>query len=777
MKVNLKDKKCLVVDCGIFLEMAIRLAKDFGTVYYWTPWISGFPSKKSVMCGVGMEGIIRVNDWEQMEDDIDIFVFPDVYFAATQERLRKKGKFVFGSGGDDLELDRWAAKEFIKGLGLDVQPVKRIFGLSNLREHLKKVDNKWIKISKYRRDAETWHHDKYRLSEPVLDKWEKDLGPLKEDYEFIVEDSIDGEDVVECGSDPISVDGQFPENVIQGYEQKDMGYIAKVVKYSEMSPLITDFNKKIAPYLKEIKYRMFFSTEIRVGKDKKPYMIDFCNRCFSEDTEILTNSGWKLFKDLEGHELVATLNPDSKYIEYQRPTAYQKHQFDGELINITNKSKVVDLLVTEDHAMFAYDRHKRSLKRYEVKNMTDKLFIPRTGIWTGIEQDFFELPPYNKKWNFAGRTGKFICEREKDCPSVKIKMESWLKFLALYLSDGSLHSKHSVNIAQFDKMDEFEKILKELPFKYHRNNRGFLINNIQLSTHLKQFGLCDTKYIPDYIKTLTPRLINIFIDTYTIADGMKHKGQRLIFTASKRMADDFQELFFKVGSVGSILVNDVRGTKMRVGNGKEYTRKHISYKIAERDEFKDFYLEGWNNKRHPQYLKKVPYSGMVYDITVPNHIIYVRRHNKAIWSGNCGSPPNELYQNMLGNLGEVVWWASQGILIQPEYTAKFGLEVLIHSDWASQNWQAIYFPEEIREHVKLRNACKINGIYYIIPQDDEIPEIGAVVTTGNSIEECQTKMEELCKQIEGYRIDAKVGSIEEMLETAKKGEKLGIKFF
>jgi len=115
--------------------------------------------------------------------------------------------------------------------------------------------------------------------------------------------------------------------------------------------------------------------------------------------------------------------------------------------------------------------------------------------------------------------------------------------------------------------------------------------------------------------------------------------------------------------------------------------------------------------------------------------------------------------------------------VEPEYTAKFGLEVLIHSDWASQNWQALYFPEEIREYVKLRNACKMNGTYWIIPQEDEIPEIGAVVATGDSIEDCQAKMEGYCKQIEGYRIDLKVGSIEEMMETAKKGEKLGIKFF
>jgi SpoVK/Ycf46/Vps4 family AAA+-type ATPase len=30
------------------------------------------------------------------------------------------------------------------------------------------------------------------------------------------------------------------------------------------------------------------------------------------------------------------------------------------------------------------------------------------------------------------------------------------------------------------------------------------------------------------------------------------------------------------------------------------------------------------------------YSGTVWDVTVPNHILYVRRNGKPVWSGNCG---------------------------------------------------------------------------------------------------------------------------------------------
>ncbi len=32
----------------------------------------------------------------------------------------------------------------------------------------------------------------------------------------------------------------------------------------------------------------------------------------------------------------------------------------------------------------------------------------------------------------------------------------------------------------------------------------------------------------------------------------------------------------------------------------------------------------------------MPYDGLVYCLTVPNHIVFTRRNGKAVWSGNCG---------------------------------------------------------------------------------------------------------------------------------------------
>ncbi len=224
MNDKLSDKTVLVFDNGLFVEMALRLSKDFKYVYYFTNWKNSFPSKKSVMVGEGFDEIERVNDWMELIGDIDLFIFPDCYYGAEQTYLRSIGKNVFGAGhGDELELWRDEAKKHFKSLGLPVSPYKVIVGLDKLREYLKKNDNQYVKISCYRGDFESWHHEEYKLSTPMLDKMEKSLGVMKDDYEFVVEAAIDGEDVVEIGSDVICIDGQYPDNILFGAEIKDLG--------------------------------------------------------------------------------------------------------------------------------------------------------------------------------------------------------------------------------------------------------------------------------------------------------------------------------------------------------------------------------------------------------------------------------------------------------------------------------------------------------------------------------------------------------------------------
>jgi hypothetical protein len=270
-----KDITAMVVDNGgSYLSFAPRLAKEYKTVYYSNPyWQDPYPLLKKTQIGVGIEGIQVVDNVWDVYDEIDLWIFLDTYSGPFIEWLKAQGEKVWGSGaGEELELERDLLKEQEQELGLAVQPWKAIQGMENLRVYLQENEDVYVKISKWRGTVETFHSINYKLIKPELDEMEHNLGPLSGQITFIVEDPIPA--IMEAGWDGYIVDDKYPDSGLQGCEVKDKAYAGKFGKYTDLSPLITDFNEKMKPTFKFYNYRGFFSTEIRITEDKIPYMID-----------------------------------------------------------------------------------------------------------------------------------------------------------------------------------------------------------------------------------------------------------------------------------------------------------------------------------------------------------------------------------------------------------------------------------------------------------------------------------------------------------------------
>ena len=285
--MNYKTKSICLIDNGIFCETAVKLSEFFGRVYYYSPWEETFVKSNNMLPGYGIPGVERINEPLKIIDDVDLWVFPDLYHAGLQFHLQELGKRVWGSrDGQELELLRDDSKKYLKKLGLPVGKYEVITGLDKLRAYLKEHDNKFVKVSVTRGDFETFNAKNYNFIEVKLDELEHNLGAKKHVAEFIVEDTIEG---IEIGYDGYSVDGQFPESSIVGLEVKDKGYVGHVREYSDMPKEITVFTDTISDTLKNYKYRNFMSTENRVAKDKTSYMTDFCARQGSPPSELYIN--------------------------------------------------------------------------------------------------------------------------------------------------------------------------------------------------------------------------------------------------------------------------------------------------------------------------------------------------------------------------------------------------------------------------------------------------------------------------------------------------------
>jgi predicted RNase H-like HicB family nuclease len=280
------DVTCLVVDNGLFCELAIKLAKTFKKVYYYVPWENAFPRLNLARIGHGIEELELVDSiYGPHFDEIDLFCFPDIYFGWEQEHLVKMGKTVWGSRtGECLELEREGMKQILRELDLPVGKFWHVTGMANLRDFLRDHPNVYVKTDKYRGTFETFHSINYDLVEPKLDEVEWSLGRFKDIIEFTVEEAL--ENRVEFGVDAWTIDGELPGKLISGIEIKDCGFASVFKNYADLPEPLTRFNDRMKPVFEAYGYRGFFSTEIRIGKDHEPYMIDFCARAPSPPNEL-----------------------------------------------------------------------------------------------------------------------------------------------------------------------------------------------------------------------------------------------------------------------------------------------------------------------------------------------------------------------------------------------------------------------------------------------------------------------------------------------------------
>jgi len=358
------------------------------------------------------------------------------------------------------------------------------------------------------------------------------------------------------------------------------------------------------------------------GYDQKQQVLYGQNSwgCYDDRTEILTGSGWKLFKELIIGDEVATLNPATSFLEYQKAAEGFVYDFDGELYHY--KSRDVDLLVTPNHRLYIKPRAKNDKEEKA---------------WMLIEADKIRSPRFKMKKN-ALWDGMEI--KQKLVGHHLIDMDLWLEFLGYFVSEGSTNhcitkrkthkekgrvKKYNTCISQNNKDEKIDGCLNKLPWNFKYSYHEWKTNNKDLFFELRPLGKAHEKHLPKYVKRLCSRQLEILFRAMMLGDG---SGEPLhkwtYFTSSKALSDDVQEILLKIGWAGDISYTDRRGRN----NGTGGITRHIEYRIG----VKTAELE--QRKGGGFKPERVRYVGKVYCVGVPNHILFVRRNGRAVWSGN-----------------------------------------------------------------------------------------------------------------------------------------------
>lgn len=312
---DISELTVLVVDSGTFAPLADAIGRKAKRCIYYTPWEQEYVCLERCCVGDGFDTFERVDDFMEPKvlKEIGLAVFPDINFGGLQKHLKELGIPVWGHmGADELELYRTRFLKVVKDHGLPVVNSVTLRGLTALSEHLKTVEDKWVKMNRYRANGETWHHRDWQHSQRELERQAHEFGPLKEKIIYVVQDSITGDDsnpVLEVGYDGWCVDGQFPSSAFQGYELKNKLYLGSKLDYDKLPEPVLFVNEKIAPVLKRYGYRNFFATEIRV-KDDVAYYIDPTNRMAGQTMEHLLETCTNLPEIINAGANVELLEPD-----------------------------------------------------------------------------------------------------------------------------------------------------------------------------------------------------------------------------------------------------------------------------------------------------------------------------------------------------------------------------------------------------------------------------------------------------------------------------------
>ncbi len=184
-------------------------------------------------------------------------------------------------------------------------------------------------------------------------------------------------------------------------------------------------------------------------------------------------------------------------------------------------------------------------------------------------------------------------------------------------------------------------------------------------------------------------------------------------------------------------------------------------------------LRRWNETMAP-HLSRYGYRGFL-----SNEIRIGEDHEPYMIDACCraGSPPSELYQEFYENISEIIWQGSDGILVEPRPIAKFGVQVVLKSSWANGHWQSVEWPSEYDRNVKLFNCVIVDGRRYVVPLDEEMPEIGAVLGWGDTLDASVEMARTVGESIKGHGIKFTMGPIERAQEEMEKLAEIGVSPF
>lgn len=349
--------------------------------------------------------------------------------------------------------------------------------------------------------------------------------------------------------------------------------------------------------------------------------------CYSEDTLVLTENGWRYHHEVEHNERIMIYDPVLDEIRLERPLSFSEYPYVGDMIHF--KNSLADLLVTPEHSIiFKTSGRDFERKPWHVRAAQEllkkRVLLPAKAEWTYREEiDEVEIPIFERKNGFRSPS---------TLQAVKIPMDRWLELTGYYLSEGGMDSKnhYAFTLTQSHKnadgnVIKIRSLLAKLSPAFHvyeyEDKEKIVRWNVSGQQHcnfiVSEFGEDHlNKRIPAKYKNLSRRQLRILFDALFLGDGVYINGRpRVYCTTSKQLAYDVSELATKLGYSANI---------RRIVDARQNRSPRFGVNL-QRSTYRDV---GRNQS------ELVKYEGMVYCFSTSTGFYVTMRNGKISYQGN-----------------------------------------------------------------------------------------------------------------------------------------------